>query len=134
MTECLNYGLIVSLAGFCCWHHIGPVKVNYWNMFICCQPLQQAVTCMETQTNTHGPCSLKQFTGHLLSHKPLPLSSEIFFLTRHTLYSAQSAPGKEEICIFKNEMKAASFLNTWVCVQSACFQCRVAPSSTYFCR
>lgn len=27
-------------------------------------------------------------------------------------------PGKEEICIFKNEMKAASFLNTWVCVQS----------------
>jgi len=52
VTECLNYGLIVSLAGFCCWHHIGPVKVNYWNMYICCQPLQQAVTCMETQTNT----------------------------------------------------------------------------------
>ena len=52
VTECLNYGLIVSLAGFCCWHHIGPVKVNYWNMFICCQPLLQAVTCMETQTNT----------------------------------------------------------------------------------
>ena len=53
VTECLNYGLIVSLAGFCCCHHIGPVKVNYWNMFICCQPLPQAVTCMETQTNTH---------------------------------------------------------------------------------
>lgn len=59
VTECLNYGLIVSLAGFCCCHHIGPVKVNYWNMFICCQPLPQAVTCMETQTNTHRRCSLK---------------------------------------------------------------------------
>lgn len=67
VTECLNYGLIVSLAGFCCWHHIGPVKVNYWNMFICCQPLPQAVTCMETQTNTRRSCSLKQFTGHLVS-------------------------------------------------------------------
>lgn len=54
VTEWLNYGLIVSLAGFCCWHHIGPVKVNYWNMFICCQPLPQAVTCTETQTNTHA--------------------------------------------------------------------------------
>lgn len=67
VTECLNYGLIVSLAGFCCCHHIGPVKVNYWNMFICCQPLPQAVTCMETQTNTHRRCSLKQLTGHLVS-------------------------------------------------------------------
>lgn len=73
VTERLNYGLIVSLAGFCCCHHIGPVKVNYWNMFICCQPLLQAVTCMETQTNTHRHCSLNS-RGTLcpLSHQHVP--------------------------------------------------------------
>lgn len=94
VTECLNYGLIVSLAGFCCCHHIGPVKVNYWNMFICCQPPPQAVTCMETQTNTHRRCSLKQFTGHLVSLKPSAFSSALLFLLQHTLYSSQSATWK----------------------------------------
>lgn len=94
VTECLNYGLIVSLAGFCCWHHIGPVKVNYWNMFICCQPLLQAVTCMETQTNTHRCCSLKQFTGTLCpsSSQHFPQLLCLFFSCSSTGCTALSQP------------------------------------------
>lgn len=78
VTERLNYGLIVSLAGFCCWHHIGPVEVNYWNMFICCQPLQQAVMCMETHTNARRRGSLQQFTGYLAALRPSPLPRPCF--------------------------------------------------------
>lgn len=89
VTECLNYGLIVSLAGFCCWHHIGPVKVNYWNMFICCQPLPQAVTCTETQANTHRRCSLKQFTGNLL---PLNIFPHLFCFCFGRLCTVFSQP------------------------------------------
>lgn len=90
VTECLNYGLIVSLAGFCCWHHIGPVKVNYWNMFICCQPLPQAVTCMETQDkHTQKPFTqtIHRAPRVLQALKRFP--QLLLFLLHHTLYTTQ---------------------------------------------
>lgn len=89
VTECLNYGLIVSLAGFCCCHHVGPVKVNYWNMFICCQTPLQAVSDTETHKHTQKRCSLRQFAGQLvsLSSSSAPPTS----LPRHTLHSLLAA-------------------------------------------
>lgn len=88
VTECLNYGLIVSLAGFCC-HHVGPVKVNYWNMFICCQTPLQAVSDTETHKHTQKRCSLRQFAGQLvsLSSSSAPSTS----LPQHTLHSLPAA-------------------------------------------
>lgn len=103
VTECLNYRLIVSLAGFCCCHHIGPVKVNYWNMFICCQPLPQAVSCMKTNTqHTHKHTHTDTVHSNISQGTLCPSSSQhfpqLFCFCFSTLCTVLSRPEIQTHC------------------------------------
>ena len=77
-TVCLNYGFIVSLAHFCCWRHIEPVKVNYCNMFIFCQPFRRAVAlAVSSHTVLTQATSAKITRPHIF----IPVSRSLQFLT-----------------------------------------------------